>query len=95
MAKSSIKLSKGDLTVELLPEFGGRISSIKVAGCEEWITQPHDELVHRSPGDNFIRPEISGWDEMVPTTARNISKLFEAKRSQIFINLDNIYYQFA
>ena len=73
MAKSSIKLSKGDLTVELLPEFGGRISSIKVAGCEEWITQPHDELVHRSPGDNFIRPEISGWDEMVPTTDACVS----------------------
>lgn len=35
------------------------------------------------------------FDEMVPPTARNISKLFEAKRSQIFINLDNIYYQFA
>ena len=32
------------------------------------------------------------FDEMVPPTARNISKLFEAKRSQIFINLDNIYY---
>ena len=68
MAKSNIKLSKGDLTVELLPEFGGRISSIKIAGCEEWITQPQSGLVPRSPGDNFIRPEISGWDEMVPTT---------------------------
>jgi hypothetical protein len=35
------------------------------------------------------------FDEMVPPSARNNSKLFEAKRSQIFINLDNIYYQFA
>jgi len=35
------------------------------------------------------------FDEMAPPTSRNISKLFEAKRSQIFINLDNIYYQFA
>jgi len=68
MAKSSIKLRKGDLTVELLPEFGGRISSMRIAGCEEWITQPQDELVSRLPGDNFIRSEISGWDEMVPTT---------------------------
>ena len=68
MAKSNIKLSKGDLTVELLPQFGGRISSIKITGCEEWITQPQDVLVPRSPGDDFIRPEISGWDEMVPTT---------------------------
>jgi len=73
MAKSNIKLSKGDLTVELLPEFGGRISSIRIAGCEEWITQPQDELVPRFPGDIFIRPEISGWDEMVPTTDACIS----------------------
>jgi hypothetical protein len=68
MEKSNIKLSKGDLTVELLPELGGRISSIKITGCEEWVTQAQSELVPRSPGDNFIRPEISGWDEMVPTT---------------------------
>jgi hypothetical protein len=32
------------------------------------------------------------FDEMVPPTARNVTKLFDAKRSQIFINLDNIYY---
>lgn len=68
MAKSKIILNQGNLAVELLPQFGGRISSIKVRGYDEWIAQPQSELITRSPGSDFIRPEISGWDEMVPTT---------------------------
>ena len=32
---------------------------------------------------------------MVPPTARNITTLNEAKRMQLFIDLDNIYFQFA
>jgi hypothetical protein len=68
MARSKIILNLGNLSVELLPEFGGRISSIKLRGHEEWIAQPQSELIARSPGSDFIRPEISGWDEMVPTT---------------------------
>ena len=73
MAKSKIILNQGNLAVELLPEFGGRISSIKVKGYDEWIAQPQSELIARSPGSDFIRPEISGWDEMVPTTDACIS----------------------
>lgn len=68
MEKSSIELRYGNISLAILPEFGGRIASVKLDGCEEWISQPSAPLVARNIGDNFIRPEISGWDEMVPTT---------------------------
>lgn len=68
MEKSSIELRLGNISLTILPEFGGRIASVKLDGCEEWISQPSAPLVARNIGDNFIRPEISGWDEMVPTT---------------------------
>ncbi len=68
MEKSSIELRLGNISLSILPEFGGRIASVKLDGCREWISQPWAPLVARNVGDNFIRPEISGWDEMVPTT---------------------------
>jgi galactose mutarotase-like enzyme len=68
MERSDIKLKLDNLSLVILPEFGGRISSIKLDGREEWISQPLAPLVARNVGDDFIRPEISGWDEMVPTT---------------------------
>ena len=68
MEKSSIDLRLGNISLIILPEFGGRIASVKIDGCAEWISQPSAPLVARSVGDDFIRPEISGWDEMVPTT---------------------------
>jgi len=77
MEKSSLQLICGDLSVELLPEFGGRISSISVKGRREWIAQPKGPLVTRAVGDKFIRPEVAGWDEMVPTTDACISALDE------------------
>ncbi len=77
MERSSIQLVCGDLSVELLPEFGGRISSIVVKERNEWIAQPKGPLVTRAVGDKFIRPEVAGWDEMVPTTDACISLLDE------------------
>ena len=68
MEKSSINLRLGNISLVILPEFGGRIANLKLDGCAEWISQPSAPLVARNVGDNFIRPEISGWDEMVPTT---------------------------
>lgn len=68
MEKSSIELRLGNISLSILPEFGGRITSVKLDGYQEWISQPSAPLVARNVGDNFIRPEISGWDEMVPTT---------------------------
>jgi len=77
MERSNLQLVCGDLSVELLPEFGGRISSISVKGRREWIAQPKGPLVTRAVGDKFIRPEVAGWDEMVPTTDACISLLDE------------------
>lgn len=68
MEKSNIELRLANISLSILPEFGGRIASVKLDGCQEWISQPQAPLVPRNVGDNFIRPEISGWDEMVPTT---------------------------
>ena len=70
MERSNIELRLNDLSLVILPEFGGRIASVKLDGCEEWISQPLAPLIARNVGDDFIRPEISGWDEMVPTTDR-------------------------
>lgn len=70
MERSEIELRLDDLSLLILPEFGGRIASVKLDGREEWISQPMTSLVARNVGDDFIRPEISGWDEMVPTTDR-------------------------
>jgi galactose mutarotase-like enzyme len=55
------------------PELGGRITSLKYKGKTEWIAQPRASAVPRNIGDNFIRPEIGGWDEMVPTTEACVS----------------------
>ncbi len=77
MERSNLQLVCGDLSVKLLPEFGGRISSISVKGRREWIAQPKGPLVTRAVGDKFIRPEVAGWDEMVPTTDACISLLDE------------------
>jgi len=77
MERSNLQLVCGDLSVKLLPEFGGRISSISVKGRREWIAQPKGPLVPRAVGDKFIRPEVAGWDEMVPTTDACISLLDE------------------
>lgn len=68
MEKSKIELAFGDLSVTVLEQFGGRIASIKLGMAADWISQPQAPLIDRNVGDNFIRPEISGWDEMVPTT---------------------------
>jgi hypothetical protein len=70
MERSNIELRFDDLSLLILPEFGGRIASVKLDGCDEWISQPMAPWVPRNVDDNFIRPEISGWDEMVPTTDR-------------------------
>ena len=70
MERSNIELKLDNLSLVILPEFGGRIASVKLDGCEEWISQPLAPLIARNVGDDFIRPEISGWDEMVPTTDR-------------------------
>jgi hypothetical protein len=68
MEKSNIELALNGLSISMLPEYGGRISSLTFEGGPDWISQPKAPLVERSVGDNFIRPEISGWDEMIPTT---------------------------
>lgn len=68
MEQSKIELNLRGLSLSILPEYGGRISSLKFDDSADWITQPKAPSVQRFVGDNFIRPEISGWDEMVPTT---------------------------
>lgn len=48
--------------------FGGRITSLKQQKGIEWLAQPHGPLIDRNIYDSYIRPEMAGWDEMLPTT---------------------------
>ena len=68
MKDEKLVLVTSNLSITVLPAMGGRISSLRSQKGEEWIAQPHAPLQARKMGDSFIRPEMAGWDEMVPTT---------------------------
>ena len=66
MTASAVVLRAGDARVVIEPDHGARLTSIVLAG-REWLQQPVVELRAAQPFDAFVRPDIAGWDEMVPT----------------------------
>lgn len=66
MTESSIHLKAGAASAIIEPEFGARITSIRLAG-REWLQQAVAEITPAAPFDPFVRTDMGGWDEMVPT----------------------------
>ncbi|CAN5642745.1 hypothetical protein BH24ACT5_BH24ACT5_02020 [soil metagenome] len=60
------ELRVGETSVTIEPELGGRISSVRLGG-REWLHQPTSPRRPARPFDPFVRPDLAGWDEMVPT----------------------------
>lgn len=59
-------LTAGATTVTIEPTLGARITSIRMLGVE-WLQQPVEQPRPARPFDEFVRPGLGGWDEMVPT----------------------------
>lgn len=66
MTLSAVTLLADGSSVVVEPEFGGRITSIHLGG-REWLQQPAVALRPAATFDAFVRPDMGGWDEMVPT----------------------------
>ena len=60
---------RGDgLTATVLPERGGRISSLRDRWGREWLAQPESALGQPPvPGSNFTEGDMAGWDECAPS----------------------------
>jgi hypothetical protein len=56
------------LTATVLPERGGKISSLRDDVGVEWLAQPDRAVgAPARPGADFLNAEMAGWDECAPT----------------------------
>lgn len=63
-----VVLAAGDCAVTVLPEFGGKISSIQIGG-RELLQTPLAPIAHRTHTMSFDAGDASGWDECLPSVA--------------------------
>src|SRR5215831_1151894 len=76
MAKESTAISKienvliraGHCVVTVLPDFGGKIASIRI-GDLELLQAPLAPITPRTPRMAFDEGDASGWDECLPSVA--------------------------
>jgi galactose mutarotase-like enzyme len=66
--KENVLIRAGDCVVRLLPEFGGKIASIRV-GKRELLQQPLAPILPRTRTMSFDAGDASGWDECLPSVA--------------------------
>lgn len=66
--KDSILMNIGDCAVTILPQFGGKISSILVKG-HELLQIPLAPYGPRTRTMSFDQGDASGWDECLPSVA--------------------------
>ena len=66
--KESILLQVGDCAVTILPQFGGKVSSILVKG-HELLQAPLLPYGPRTRTMGFNEGDASGWDECLPTVS--------------------------
>jgi hypothetical protein len=58
------------LSVQFLPEFGGKITSLRsVRTGAEFILPPLNEYAHVLPSDDFSKSDGGGFDECLPSVA--------------------------
>ena len=57
----------GRVEAVVVPRRGAKIASLRTGG-REWLLQPRPPLPPPArPGSSFVKAEMCGWDEMVPT----------------------------
>jgi galactose mutarotase-like enzyme len=66
--KDKIRIESGDCAVTILPQFGGKISSILVKG-HELLQAPLTACAPRTHTMAFEASDASGWDECLPSVA--------------------------
>lgn len=66
--KENVLIRTGDCAVTLLPEFGGKISSIRVKN-RELLQEPLSAVLPRTRTMRFDAGDASGWDECLPSVA--------------------------
>jgi galactose mutarotase-like enzyme len=67
-AKENVLIQAGDCSLTVLPEFGGKIASIRIKG-RELLQAPLSPLAHRTRTMSFDSGDASGWDECLPSVA--------------------------
>jgi galactose mutarotase-like enzyme len=66
--KENVLIDAGACSVTLLPQLGGKISSIRLNG-HELLQEPLEPLAPRTKGMPFDLSDASGWDECLPSVA--------------------------
>lgn len=66
--KENVVIAAGDCELTILPQFGGKIASIRVKG-RELLQQPLAPIGARTRTMAFDEGDASGWDECLPSVA--------------------------
>jgi len=66
--KVNVLMTAGDCSVTVLPERGGKIASIRIAGSE-LLQSPLAPYADRTQSMAFDQSDASGWDECLPSVA--------------------------
>lgn len=66
--KENVVISSGDCAVELVPELGGKVASIRIRG-HELLQAPLATPSPRTQTMGFDEGDASGWDECLPSVA--------------------------
>lgn len=66
--KENVVIAAGDCELTILPQLGGKISSIRLKG-RELLQQPIGPMEPRSHTMGFDESDASGWDECLPSVA--------------------------
>ena len=66
--KENVVIAAGDCELTLLPQFGGKIASIRVKG-RELLQKPLAPIGPRTRTMSFDEGDASGWDECLPSVA--------------------------
>lgn len=66
--KENVLIAAGDCSLTLLPQFGGKIASIRMKG-KELLQGPLAAIAPRTRTMAFDESDASGWDECLPSVA--------------------------
>ncbi|MGN1021460.1 MAG: DUF4432 family protein [Aristaeellaceae bacterium] len=61
-----LEMTKGDMRVQVLPEYGGKIASLRFRGLELLAQRPDASAYAPAPGSVFDEHAAWGWDDVFP-----------------------------
>ena len=64
----NVLIRAGECTLTVLPQFGGKIASIRI-GDRELLQRPLTPIASRTKTMGFEHSDASGWDECLPSVA--------------------------